>query len=74
MKALKKTLALGALALGVLGIPAFAAEAATSFADPGVVRCQICGAQYRVKTSVPKDSSIRLKLVPLTGTVKEKTR
>ena len=72
--ALTKTFALGALALGVLGIPAFAAEAATSFADPGVVRCQICGAQYRVKTSVPKDSSIRLKLVPLTGTVKEKTR
>ncbi len=73
MKTLTKTLALGALALGVLGLPAFAADATNSFADPGVVRCQICGAQYRVKTSVAKDSSMRLKLVPLTGTIKEKT-
>jgi hypothetical protein len=71
MKTLTKLLACGALALSILGVPAFAAEATTSFADPGVVRCQICGAQYRVKTSVAKDNAIRLKLVSVAN--KEKT-
>ncbi|HEY5778457.1 MAG TPA: hypothetical protein VIT00_06940 [Terrimicrobiaceae bacterium] len=60
-----------ALALGVLSIPAVAADATTSFADPGVVRCQVCGAQYSVKTTVAKDNGIRLKLVPVAN--KEKT-
>lgn len=71
MKTLTKILACGALTLGVLAGPAVAADARTSFADPGVVRCQVCGAQYRVKTTVAKDNGIRLKLVPVAS--KEKT-
>ena len=73
MKTFTKILALGALALGALGTPVLAADATTSFADPGVVRCQVCGSQYRVRTSVSKDNSIHLKLVPMTGNSKEKT-
>jgi hypothetical protein len=73
MKTFFKILASGALALGTPGTTALAADATTSFADPGAVRCQVCGSQYRVKTSVSKDNSIHLKLVPMTGTSKEKT-
>jgi len=59
------------LALGLSTVPAVAADATRSFGDPGVVRCQICGAQYRVKTTVAKDNGIRLKLVPVAN--REKT-
>jgi hypothetical protein len=66
-----RTLAYSAMAFGVLAAPAIAADATLSYADPGVVRCQVCGAQYRVKTTVAKDNGIRLKLVPVAN--KEKT-
>jgi hypothetical protein len=58
MKTFIETLAFAALALSVLGAPVFVADA--SFADPGVVRCQVCGLQYRVKTNVTKEKSIRV--------------
>jgi hypothetical protein len=72
MKILTRILACGALAFGVFAVPAVAADAARSFADPGVVRCQVCGAQYRVKTTVARDNGIRLTLVPVAN--REKTR
>jgi hypothetical protein len=48
MKILAKILACGGLALGVFAVPLIAADATGSFGDPGAVRCQVCGAQYRV--------------------------
>ena len=71
-KTLRQILACGALVFGVPAISADAADATTSFADPGVVRCQVCGAQYRVKTTVARDNGIRLMLVPVAN--REKTR
>ena len=71
MNTLTKVMTCCALALGVLSVPAGAADATTSFADPGVVRCHVCGAQYRVKTTIAKDNGIRIKLVPVAN--KEKT-
>jgi hypothetical protein len=71
MKKLMKTLAYGAMAFGVVATSAVASDAKLSYADPGVVRCHVCGAQYRVKTTVAKDNGIRLKLVPVAN--KEKT-
>jgi hypothetical protein len=39
-----RTLAYSAMAFGVLAAPAIAADVTLSYADPGVVRCQVCGA------------------------------